>query len=82
MDVYVDSSRVNLEVQEEIRLVVGGNQFFVAVEHGFLKIWMAHISPVDEKVLQCIALRVLSGVDTKPEILTKEVSVLTGISCF
>ena len=57
VDIDIDRLGCNIEIDEERGLVVGGKHAGIGRQHGFLKIRVAHIPPVDKKVL----LRIASG---------------------
>ncbi len=55
MYVDIDCLRVDLEIEEVVGLMLGGDQLLVAVHHSLVKIRVPHVSPVDEEELLGVA---------------------------
>lgn len=62
--------------------MVGRYEILIAVKHRLAEIGVHHVAAVHEEILQGVALAGVSGLATKPEIFTSDVSVATGMSCF
>ena len=51
MNVHIDGLRIDIENQEIARLLITGDELIVASHHRLVKIWVAHIPPIDEEEL-------------------------------
>ena len=64
MDVDINGLGVDREIYEIVWLLVSWNQPLVALEYGFVEIWMAHVASVDHQILKRVAF---AGVFWKPD---------------
>ena len=61
MNVDVDSRRFDREIDEIVRLRVGGNELVVAVDNRLVEVGVLHVPSVDEEKLQSAATASVFG---------------------